>query len=171
MVCMPQTVAGSAPKCQKFCGRRGFEERQATNDRARPKRTSRSGSAGADLLTHRATSSKKAGTSLSRLRNPLSGGGGLDRHRVARHCHTNLNRPAKDAGSGLSDSATVSACAGGTSSDLKSRPSIERPVGGLIGVGRPQNQIVAINRADDLQTDGQALLREPAWHGDGGLSR
>jgi hypothetical protein len=28
IVCMLQTVAGSAPKCQKFCGRRGFEKRQ-----------------------------------------------------------------------------------------------------------------------------------------------
>ena len=28
IVCMLQTVAGSGLKCQNFCGRRGFEERQ-----------------------------------------------------------------------------------------------------------------------------------------------
>ena len=33
IVCMLQTVAGSGLKCQDFCGRRGFEERQVINRR------------------------------------------------------------------------------------------------------------------------------------------
>ena len=32
IVCMLQTLAGSGLKCQDFCGRRGFEERQVSGE-------------------------------------------------------------------------------------------------------------------------------------------